>query len=319
MTLFITYRDLMKNYYRITLGKKNVYADKCLEGDFIGSDFSINQNIADKLPEDAKTFNQKFVPIFLKVNPDAGKICASYKCGILWRVVKGIKNGDIVLCPDGESEHYRVGEVCGDYIYKPGEDIPHRRPVRWKDQIIDRTDMSDALKSTIGAPVSISDISIHHEEIETLIDCFCVPIVSMSDEMEENTAFFAMEKHLEDFLVRNWEQTDLGKGYNIFEEDGVCIGQQYETDNGTIDILAISKDKKTLLVVEIKKGRAKDVVVGQILRYMGFVKEELAEEGQTVKGAIIALEDDQNLRRTIAMAQDIEFYRYQISFKLTKL
>ena len=44
-----------------------------------------------------------------------------------------------------------------------------------------------------------------------------------------------------------------------------------------MDILAISKDKSELLVVELKKGRASDVVVGQIQRYMGFAQYELAE------------------------------------------
>ena len=68
----------------------------------------------------------------------------------------------------------------------------------------------------------------------------------------------------------------------------------------------------------LKKGRASDVVIGQILRYMGFVKEELAEEGQAVKGVIIALEDDQRIRRALAMVPHIEFYRYQVSFKLVK-
>ncbi len=29
-----------------------------------------------------------------------------------------------------------------------------------------------------------------------------------------------MEQHLEDFLVQNWGQTELGTGYDIFEEDG---------------------------------------------------------------------------------------------------
>jgi len=71
-------------------------------------------------------------------------------------------------------------------------------------------------------------------------------------------------------------------------------------------------------VVELKKGRASDVVVGQALRYMGFVQEELAEEGQTVQGVIIALEDDQRIRRALAVVPNIVFYRYQISFKLVK-
>jgi restriction system protein len=130
---------------------------------------------------------------------------------------------------------------------------------------------------------------------------------------------FALEKHLEDFLVQNWKQTELGKNYDIYEEDGELVGQQYPSDTGTTDILAISKDKKHLLVVELKKGRASDVVVGQILRYMGYAQEELAEENQTVKGVIIAMEDDQRIRRALSITHSIEFYRYQVSFKLMKV
>ena len=130
---------------------------------------------------------------------------------------------------------------------------------------------------------------------------------------------FALEKHLEDFLITNWNSTELGRDYDIFEEDGELVGQQYPSDTGPMDILAISKDKKVLLVVELKRGRASDVVVGQVQRYMGYVLEDLAEVDQTVKGAIIALEDDLRLRRALKVTQGIEFYRYQVSFKLTKV
>ena len=92
-----------------------------------------------------------------------------------------------------------------------------------------------------------------------------------------------MEKHLEEFMVANWGQTELGRDYDIYEEDGERVGQQYQSDTGPLDILAVSKDKKRLLVVELKKGRASDAVVGQVLRYMGFVKEVLAESDQEVK------------------------------------
>ena len=70
-----------------------------------------------------------------------------------------------------------------------------------------------------------------------------------------------------------------------------------------------------LLVVELKKGRASDVVVGQIQRYMGYVLGELAEESQSVKGVIIALEDDLRLRRALKVTHNIDFYRYEVSFK----
>ena len=70
------------------------------------------------------------------------------------------------------------------------------------------------------------------------------------------------------------------------------------------------------MVIELKRGRASDVVVGQIQRYMGYIKDELLENGQTVKGVIIALEDDIRIRRALSVINNIDFYRYQVSFKL---
>ncbi|MBK8044337.1 MAG: DUF91 domain-containing protein [Haliscomenobacter sp.] len=119
-------------------------------------------------------------------------------------------------------------------------------------------------------------------------------------------------------LVQNWKQTELGRQYDIYRnEDGEEVGRQFPSDTGPIDILAISKDRKEWLVVELKRGRASDNVVGQILRYMGYV-QDLAEAGQKVKGVIIALEDDNRIRRALSMTPDIEFYRYQVTFRLFK-
>lgn len=177
--------------------------------------------------------------------------------------------------------------------------------------------MSEELKRSIasGAVVSLAN---YRDEIERLVGNPSGHRLISTDETVEDPTAFAMEKHLEDFLVQNWAQTDLGKNYDIFELDGEQVGQQYPSDTGPIDILAVSKDKKQLLVVELKKGRASDNVVGQILRYMGYVQEELAEDGQIVTGAIIALEDDQRIRHALAMVSNIHFYRYQVSFKLLK-
>lgn len=307
----------MKSYYRVMLGRKSIYAKKCIAERFIGADFGINQDLTPKLPEAWRSFNREFIPIFLANHPDKTKVAAGLACGALWTVSKGIHNGDIVLCPDGEG-HYHIGEVIGDYIFQPGDILPHRRPVQWYPQTIDRADMSESLRNSTGSIGTISNITGHGDEIERLLGSVSSPVLISSDETVEDPSAFAMEKHLEDFLVQNWAQSDLAKEYNIYQEDGERVGQQYPTDTGSIDILAISKDKKTLLVIELKKGRASDVVVGQILRYMGYVQEELAEDKQQVKGVIIALEDDQRIRRALAVTPNIEFFRYQISFKLMK-
>ena len=59
-------------------------------------------------------------------------------------------------------------------------------------------------------------------------------------------------------------------------------------------------------------------MVGQTLRYMGYAREVLREKDQTVHGIIIALGDDQKIRRALAMVTNIEFRRYEVNFKLIK-
>jgi restriction system protein len=307
----------MKNYYRVMLGRKGAFAEQCFAGNFIGADYQIDEDLTQKLPDEWREFNRQFIPVFLAGHPDKTRIGAGLACGALWTIAKGIKKGDIVLCPDGTGA-YRVGEVIGDYQYAPGQVPPHRRPVQWLNLSIDRGAMSDALKNSTGSLGTVSNITGYRDEIEKLIGGSPQPTIITTDPSVEDPSTFALEKHLEDFLVQNWAQTELGKKYDIFEEDGEKVGQQYQTDTGPIDVLAIRKDKKELLVLELKKGRASDVVVGQVLRYMGYALQELAEEGQTVKGIIIALEDDQRLRRALAATPNIAFYRYQINFKLVK-
>jgi restriction system protein len=308
----------IRNYYRVMLGARSAYAAECFAGGFIGADFGIDQDLTGLLPDQWRSFNAQFVPVFLNNNPAKSKIAAGLACGMLWTIAKGIRPGDVVLSPDGAGA-YRVGLVEGEYRYAPGQILPHRRHVQWLSLSIEREAMSEALRRSSGSIGTVSTITDHHAEIDQFMAGAmpgAAPTVIASDPVVEDPVAFAMEKHLEDFLVKNWTQTALAQQYKIFEEDGELVGQQYATDAGPIDILAVSKDGQRLLVVELKRGRASDVVVGQILRYMGYVTEQVADPGQVVEGAIIALDDDQKLRWALVAVPSIKFYRYQVSFKL---
>jgi len=307
----------MKSYYRIMLGRNSVYAQECHEGSFIGAGFGIDQDLSGELTERWQDFNQNFRPVWMEKNPGKNRVAAGLACGGLHTVSKGILEGDIVLCPLGPGSYW-VGEVIGAYSYKPGGILPHRRSVRWLPGTIRREDMTLALRNSTRSSGTVSKITRYAEEIERLIGGQVLPTLIATDPDVEDPSEFALEKHLEDFLVSNWQSTELGRNYNIYEVDGESVGQQYPSDTGPIDILAVSKDKKELLVVELKRGRASDVVVGQIQRYMGYVLDELAESDQTVRGVIIASEDDLRLRRALRITQGIDFYRYQVSFRLTK-
>lgn len=298
------------------LGRGHSFAEECFNGGFIGADFGINQDLTEELPENWREFNSKFIPIYISNHPEKSKVAAGLACGALHTISKGIKIGDIILGPTGEGT-YRIGEVSSNYSYVPEANLQHQRSVTWSNKFISRDEMSESLRNSSGSIGTVSNLSNYAAEIEGLIDGTSFgTTLSSSDESVEDPTYFALEKHLEDFLVENWSRTRLGEKYQIYSEEGEIVGQQYPSDTGPIDILAISNDGNEILVVELKKGRASDAVVGQIQRYMGYVKDVLAEEGQTVSGVIIAAEDDQRIRRALSVTQNISFMKYSVKFEL---
>lgn len=300
----------MTRYFRVMLGEKSKFANEAYEGNYIGLDVLPYNDFAGKFHENWKEFNKEFIPIYLNQNPEKTKIMAGLACGSLWSFGKGLRKGDTVLCPDGEGIYY-VGEITGEYEYHKETNLPHRRSVKWFSINIERAEMSNALRISTGAVANVSDINRYAEEIKEFLKEEIIGPV-------DDPIAFALEKHLEEFLVQNWNKTELGQKYDLYEENGELIGRQYPTDTGPMDLLAISKDRKELLVVELKKGRVSDNVVGQIQRYMGYVKEEMTEKDQTVKGVIIGLDDDLRIKRALSVTNNIEFYKYKVNFTLYK-
>ena len=242
-----------KKYYRLMLGAKSIFAADCFQGSFVGVDFSIDQDLTAELPEQWKKFNHKFRPVWLEKHPGKSKVSAGLACGALWTVCKGMRKGDVVLCPDG-SGTYRVGEITGDYQHRPGEILPHRRTVHWFDVSIDRSEMSTALKNSTGSIGTVSEITKYAEQLEPLVAGRTPGGLIATDETVEDPAVFALEKHLEDFLVRNWQQTELGKTYDIYEDDGELVGQQYPSDTGPIDIFGDQQRPTDLASRRAKEG-----------------------------------------------------------------
>jgi len=308
----------MRRYLRVRLGSGGQFASACLSGGFIGVDFGLAEDLAGKLPEEWRDFNARYVPKLQAQFPNKSKISAGLNCGAIWSVCKGANVGDRVLCPD-EAGALHIGEIVGGYEYHPEGPLPHRRRVEWIRRSIGRGELSAGLWASAKTPQTVIWLDPFGAEIDQLVGEGGGPVgvVATNPEIEDPIAF-AMEKHLEEFLVTNWSQTVLARDWRIFEEEGEVVGQQYQTDSGPADILAVSHDGKRLLVVELKRGRASDVVVGQVLRYMGFVDSELAEPGQSVEGVIIALEDDPKLRRALRMVPSVRFMRYRVSFTLSE-
>ena len=150
------------------LGRGAMYAKECRDNGYIGAHFDIDVDLSDSLYENWRDFNKKFIPLWMSNVPGKSTTSAGLACGFLWTIVKGLKIGDIVLCPSGEGYYY-VGVIDSDYYYIPNAVLPHRRKVIWLDKVIDRKSMSKELKNSSGSIGTCCDVTKYAAEIENLI------------------------------------------------------------------------------------------------------------------------------------------------------
>jgi hypothetical protein len=87
---------------------------------------------------------------------------------------------------------------------------------------------------------------------------------------------------------------------------------------GYIDLLA-RDPKGNFVVIELKKGRKDDEVMGQVLRYMGWVRKNLCKKNEEVRGLIVVGERDKKLQYALEeIGAKVTAMIYQVSFKLNK-
>ncbi len=129
---------------------------------------------------------------------------------------------------------------------------------------------------------------------------------------------FAAEAHLRDFLVGPQQNLEaIEPGLQLFVDDDGKDGVEYHTPVGNIDILAEDRDGG-LVIIELKVRRGPDAVVGQILRYKGWVKRHLAE-GRPVRGIIIAQHMSDRVQYAAAEAGELELKEYSLSITVTSV
>jgi endonuclease len=98
---------------------------------------------------------------------------------------------------------------------------------------------------------------------------------------------FALEHHLRDFLAENLETVRVdGRRVRLYVDPAGRDGTEYPTDVGFIDILAVDEDGG-FVVFELKRASVADRAVGQLARYMGWVRHTIGR-GKPVRGVIVA-------------------------------
>jgi hypothetical protein len=118
----------------------------------------------------------------------------------------------------------------------------------------------------------------------------------------------ALEKYLEDLIVSGWNTLEWGTALRY-------LGRQVPAgDLGNIDILARERESRDYVVIELKKGRSDDEVVGQLSRYMGWIREHRASpDGVGVRGIIVVHEVTPKLRAAAMAHENVELYTYALA------
>jgi RecB family endonuclease NucS len=71
------------------------------------------------------------------------------------------------------------------------------------------------------------------------------------------------------------------------------------------------------VVIELKLSLRPDRALGQLLRYMGWVKAHLSPT-RPVRGIIVASTLNEKLKYAVSMTNDIHLYEYELRFELSK-
>lgn len=291
------------------LGRAGMYAKMCRKEGYIGADFDINQDLSDSLYENWREFNKKFIPIWMNNVPGKSTTSAGLACGFLWTIVKGLKIGDLVLCPSGEGYYY-VGAISSDYYYVPGTSLPHRRKVDWMDVTIDRKSMSKELKNSSGSIGTCCDITKYAAEIESLLNgvTYVQPQASNNDTLVVQKHFDERSLHK---LFCSFLRTRGIIAKTIYHEKSSnkvdsaqkwvhpdIVGVQFEDfkDDATLALLKATEPKQSIHIYsyELKKKIETDYQLKQ------YYFQALSNSSWANFGYLVAFEINEDLDEEMA-------------------
>ena len=299
----------MKKYNRVMLGRGAMYAKECRDNGYIGAHFDIDVDLSDSLYENWRDFNKKFIPLWMSNVPGKSTTSAGLACGFLWTIVKGLKIGDIVLCPSGEGYYY-VGVIDSDYYYVPNAVLPHRRKVIWLDKVIDRKSMSKELKNSSGSIGTCCDVTKYAAEIENLIGGtgFVSPA---SQKKEEETPAKHFDERSLHILFCNYLRTRGIYAKTIYHEKSSTkgdnaqkwihpdiVGAQFEDfkNDATLALLKATEPKESIHIYsyELKRRIESDYQLKQ------YYFQALSNSSWANYGYLVAFEINEDLDEEMA-------------------
>ncbi len=243
----------------------------------------------------------------------------------LWAFYHEISPGDIIIARRGTKKVIGLGTVTGASFYdeqKGRQRVanltdnyhPNFLQVKWEEKEL-------SFENIVFSFYAMTEID--SERYKELVIDFERKFSSDDTGMTGLAIESSLESDLENLIVTNFDGIFKGQLKLYVDPEG-NLGKQYtiwgEKDRpiGRIDIVAVETSTNDFVVIELKKGAESDRVIGQILWYMGWVKQNLCQTGADVKGLIICKEIDERLTYALKLVNDkVKIKLYQLDIRLT--
>jgi restriction system protein len=184
--------------------------------------------------------------LFEETYPDMKSAALANQVGQVWTFLRKITKGDLAVLPLKTQHSIAIGEVTGDYKYRPelGIDAKHTRAVKWIRTDIPRPSFDQDLLYSFGAFMTVCKVDRHNaEERVKAVLKGAVGGPSTITTADEAEGSLNIEEAAEDQILKLIQRKFVGHGLARLVDE-VLQAQGYITDaskpgpDGGVDILA---------------------------------------------------------------------------------
>lgn len=195
---------------------------------------------------------------YLQVFPDAKKGSVPTSVGMLYRFCYEVQIGDYVVYPSKQDRMINIGEVTGEYVYKPEQhEYVHQRSVKWVKHL-PRTAFSQGALYEIGSAMSFFSVKNYADEFLAALDKGFKKTPPVPDDDETVGATAAeIQESTRDFILKELSRNFKGYALEEFVAD-LLRAMGYRTtispqggDSG-IDITAYKDELPPRILVQVK-------------------------------------------------------------------
>lgn len=204
-------------------------------------------------------FKAKYAATF----PEASAGSISTSAGQLYRMIHEARIGDLVVFPAKKDRTVHIGEITGEYEYRPSVDqnYPNQRAVKWLKQV-PRTRFSQGALYELGSAMSFFQVKTYAEEIlaalegkapEVVVDDRSVAIVA--EDIEDQTRDFILKQ-----LERNLKGLPLEDFVKHILEKMGYHARLARTNEPSVDIIATKDElgvEPPIIKVQVKSNIGK--------------------------------------------------------------